>query len=140
LASDLEEEYKEYGLCPMFDGLYPDEDDQLEEEEPTDSIADYEEDGIADEVVDEDFSGEVPNFNGENGDYVDFLNVEDILNSPNSDVGEYYADEENYMSIKETIADPFLSIFMARGRQKKQEKYDKSEELPSGVWGFHDKY
>jgi hypothetical protein len=34
LASDLEEEYEEYGLHPMFGGLYPDEDDQLEEEEP----------------------------------------------------------------------------------------------------------
>ena len=56
LASDLEEEYEEYGLHPMFDGLYPNEDNQLEEEEPTDDIADYEEDDIADyEVVDEDF-------------------------------------------------------------------------------------
>jgi hypothetical protein len=33
LASDQEEEYKEYGLRPMFDGLYPEEDDQLEEGE-----------------------------------------------------------------------------------------------------------
>jgi hypothetical protein len=40
LASDLEEEYEEYGLHPMFSGLYPKEDDKLEDEEPTDSIAD----------------------------------------------------------------------------------------------------
>jgi hypothetical protein len=80
LASDLEEEYEEYGSRPMFDDLYPDEDDQLEEKEPTDDIADYEEDDIANyEVVDEDFSGEVPNFNGQESDYVDFLGVEDIL-------------------------------------------------------------
>jgi hypothetical protein len=39
----------------MFSGLYPDEDDQLEDEEPTDDIADYGEDDIADdEKVDED--------------------------------------------------------------------------------------
>jgi hypothetical protein len=83
LASDLEEEYEEYGLHPMFSGLYPDADDQLEDEEPTDDIADYEEDDIADdEDVDEDFPGELPNFNGEAIDYVDFLDIEDILNSP----------------------------------------------------------
>ena len=43
LASNLEEEYEEYGLHPIFGSLYPDEDDQLEEEEPTYDIADYEE-------------------------------------------------------------------------------------------------
>ena len=61
LASDLKEEYKE--------------DDQLEEEELTDNIADYEE-------VDKDLSGEVPNFNDEEVDYVDFLGIEDILLQP----------------------------------------------------------
>jgi hypothetical protein len=43
LTSDLEEEYEEYGLHPMFSGLYPDEDDQLEDEKPTDDVVDYEE-------------------------------------------------------------------------------------------------
>jgi hypothetical protein len=44
----------------MFSGLYPNEDDQLEDEKPTDGIADYEEDDIADdEDVDEDLPGEV---------------------------------------------------------------------------------
>ena len=76
LASNLKEEYEEYELHPMFDGLYPSEDEQLEEEELMDDIADYEEDDIVDEVVDEDFSGKVPNFNGEDGDYVDFHGVE----------------------------------------------------------------
>jgi hypothetical protein len=57
---NLEEEYEEYGLHPMFSGLYPNEDDQLEDEKPTDGIADYEEDDIADdEDVDEDLPGEV---------------------------------------------------------------------------------
>jgi hypothetical protein len=123
LASDLEEEYEEYGLHPMFGGLYLEEDDQLEEgeheeddqweeEESTNDIADYEE-------VDECLSGEVPNYNEEEVDYVDFLSVEDILNSPNNDYGEFYAYEENYMFTCETTADPFLSIFMARGREKK---------------------
>jgi hypothetical protein len=46
LASDLGEEYEEYGLHPMFSGLYPEEDDQLEDEEPMDDIANYEEDDI----------------------------------------------------------------------------------------------
>ena len=79
----------------MFSGLYPDEDDQLEDEEPTDDIADYEEDDIAnDEDVDEDLPGEVPNFNGEDVDDVDFLGIDDILNSPHGDYGEFYTDEE----------------------------------------------
>jgi hypothetical protein len=42
MASDLEEEFKEYGLHPIFNGLYPDEDGQLEDEEPMDGIVDEE--------------------------------------------------------------------------------------------------
>jgi hypothetical protein len=99
----------------MFGGLYPDEDDQLEDEEPMDDITDYEEDDVA---FDEDLSGEVPNFNGEKVDYVDFLGVKDILNSPHDDYGEFYADEKNYVFTRETMANPFLSIFMAHGREK----------------------
>jgi hypothetical protein len=119
LATDLEEEYEEYGLHPIFGSLYPKKDDQLEDEEPTDDITNYEENDIADyEEGDEEFSGEVPNFNGEEGDYVDFLSVEDILNSPNEDYGEFYADEKNYMFTRETMAHPFLSIFMACEREK----------------------
>jgi hypothetical protein len=89
-------------------------------------IAEYEE-------VDEGLSGEVSNYNEEEVEYVDFLGVEDILNSPNHDVDEFYTDEENYMFIREVTADPFLSIFMARGREKEQEKCGKFEELTSGV-------
>ena len=37
------------------------------------------------------------------------------------------------MFIRETTANPFLSIFMARRRENEQQKYGKSEELPSGV-------
>ena len=63
-----------------------------------DDIANYEEDDIAnDEDVDEDLPGEVPNFNGEDVDYVDFLGIDNILNSSHDDYGEFYADEENYM-------------------------------------------
>ena len=94
LASDLEEEYEEYGLHPMFSCLYPNEDDQREEKEATGDIADYEE-------VDEGLSDEVPNYNEEEVMYVDFLGVEDILNSPNNDLGEFYLDEENYMFTRE---------------------------------------
>jgi hypothetical protein len=97
----------------------------LEDGESTDDITNCEEDDIADykEV-----------------EYVDFLGVEDILNSPNNNVGEFYTDEENYMFIREVTVDPFMSIFMARGKEKEQEKYGKSEELTSGVWGVHDRH
>jgi hypothetical protein len=78
LASDLKEEHEKYGLHPMFNGLNPEEDDQWEEEEPTNEIADYEE-------IDEDLLGEMPNYSEEAVDYIDFLGVEDILNSPNND-------------------------------------------------------
>jgi hypothetical protein len=67
------------------------------------------------------------------GVHINFLGVEDILNSPNNDVDKFYTDEENYMFIREVTADSFMSIFMARGREKEQEKYGKSEELTSGV-------
>ena len=111
LATNLEEEYEVYGLHPIFGDFYPKKDDQLEDEEPTDDIADY-------EKGDEEFLGEVPNFNGEEGDYVDFLGVEDILNSPNEDYGELYVDEKNYTFTRETMAHTFLSIFMACESEK----------------------
>ena len=112
----------------MFGDLYPEEDDQGKEEEPTDNIADY-------EVVDEGLLGELPNYNEEEVENVDFLGVEDILNYPNNDLVEFYADEKNYMFTRETMANPFLSIFMARGREKEQEKYGngKVKYLPSDV-------
>jgi hypothetical protein len=43
----------------------------------------------------------VPNFNGEESDYVDFHGVEDILNYPNEDYGEFYVAEKNYMFTRE---------------------------------------
>jgi hypothetical protein len=101
LTSDLEEEYEEYGLHPMFSGLYPDEDDQLEDEKPTDDVVDYEE-------VDEGLLGEVSNYNEEEVEYVDFLGVEDILNSHNNDVDEFYTDDENYMCTRESVVAPRL--------------------------------
>jgi hypothetical protein len=119
LASNPEEEYEEYGLHPMFSGLYPEEDDQLEDEEPTDGIADED-----DQLEDEEPMDDIANYEEDDiadykeVEYVDFLGVEDILNSPNNDVEEFYTDEENYMFIREVIADPFKSIFMASGREK----------------------
>ena len=103
------------------------------DEEPRDNIADYEE-------VDEGLSGEVSNYNEEEVEYVDFLSVEDILNSPNNDVDEFYTDGENYMFIREVTIDPFLSIFIACGREKEREKYCKSKVLSSGEWDFHDRH
>jgi hypothetical protein len=110
----------------MFGGLYLDEDDQLGDEEPTGDIADYED-------VDESLSGEVSNYNEEEVEYIDFLGLKDILNSLDNDVDEFYTDEKTYMFTREVMVDPFLSIFMARGKEKEQEKYGKFEELTSDV-------
>ena len=82
----------------------------------------------------------MPNFYGKDVDYVDFLGIENILNSPQKDYGEFYADEENYMFTRESVADPFLSIFMAHGGEKEQQKNGKPGVLPSGVWAFQDKH
>jgi hypothetical protein len=133
LASVIEEEHEEDKFFPMFGGLYPNEDNQLGHEEPTDDIDEYEE-------VDEGLSGDVSNYNEEEVEYIDFLGVEDILDSPNNDVDEFYTDEENYMFIREVSTDPFFSIFMARGREKEQKRYGKLEELTSSVLGFHDRH
>jgi hypothetical protein len=138
LASNLEEEYEEYGLHPIFSGLYPDEDDQREEEEPTNNIANSEEDYIAnDEDVGEDLSREVPNFNGKDVDYIDFLGIDNILNSPHDDYAEFYAGEENYMFTRESMVNLFFGIFMACGREKEQQKRGKSEILTRGVHDRH---
>ena len=80
------------------------------------------------------------NYNEKEVEYVDFLNVEDILNSPTNDVDEFYTDEKNYMFIREVTVDLLLSIFVACRREKEQGIYGKSEEWPSGVLGFHDKH
>jgi hypothetical protein len=49
----------------MFSGLYPDKDDQLEDKEPMDDIADYEEDDITDdEDVDEDVTTDAVRLSG----------------------------------------------------------------------------
>ena len=140
LSSDLKEEYEEYELHPMFSGLYPNEDNQLKDEEPTDGIADEEyqlEDGEPTDDIADYKEDDIANY--KEVEYVDFLGVEDILNSPNND-DEFYTNEENYMFVREVTVDPFMSIFMARGREKEQEKYGKSEELTSGVWGIHDRH
>jgi hypothetical protein len=49
----------------------------------------------------------VSNYN-EEVEYVDFLGVEDILNSHNNDVDEFYTDDENYMYTRESVVAPRL--------------------------------
>jgi hypothetical protein len=79
---------------------------------PTEDVAEYYEE-------DEDLPSELPNFSDEELGYVDFLGVDDILSdSHNNDCDESYTDEKNYIFTKETTANPFLSIFMAHGREK----------------------
>jgi hypothetical protein len=112
LASNLDEEYKEDGFSPIFDELYPKKDDPLKEEEPTDDVTKYYKE-------DEDLPGEVPNYSDEELDYIDFLGVDNIFSdSHNNNCDEFYADDENYMFTRETTIDLFLSIFMAREREK----------------------
>jgi hypothetical protein len=105
-----------------------DEDGQLEDEEPMDGIVDEEyplEDGDpTDDIIDceEDDIADYKKV-----EYVDFLGVEDILNSPNNDVDEFYIDEENYMFIREVTVDPFMSIFMACGRERNKKNMASSK-------------
>ena len=129
---------EEYGLHPIFSGLCPNEDDQLEDEEPMDEIANYEEDNITD---DEDLPGKVPNFNGEDVDYVDFLGIDNILNSAHDDYGGFYVDEENYMYTRESIVDPFLSVFIVHGREKERQRMANQKyyqvvcgAFPTNIW------
>jgi hypothetical protein len=109
-------------LHPIFSGLYPHEDGQLEDKEPTDDIIHEEyplEDGEPTDDITDFEVDDIADY--KEVEYVDFLGVEDILNSPNNDVDEFYMDEENYMFIREVTADPFISIFMARGKENEQE-------------------
>jgi hypothetical protein len=106
-------------LHPIFNGFYPNEDGQLEYEEPTDDIVDEEyplEDGEPTDVITNCEEDDIADY--KEVEYVDFFGVEDILNSLNNDVDEFYMDEENYMFIREVTAYPFMSIFMACGREK----------------------
>ena len=132
------------GFFFMFGGFYPDEDDQLGDEEPMDDIAKDEEYDIAEyEEVDEGISGvsgDVSNYNEEEVEYVDFLGVEDILNSPTNDVDKFYTDEKNYMFTRKSVVDPFLSVLMAHKREKERQMSGKFEVLPSGVWSVHDRH
>ena len=104
----------------------------MKEEEPIDDVTEYYE-------KDEDLPAEVPNYSDEELGYVDFFGVDDILSdSHNNNCDEFYAGEENYMFTREIMVDSFLSIFMAR--EKEREKNGKTEVLPSGVWDFHDNH
>jgi hypothetical protein len=61
----------------------------------------------------------VPNFNDEELGYVDFLSIDDILSDfHNNDYDEFYTDEETYIFTRERMTDPFLSIFVACGKEK----------------------
>jgi hypothetical protein len=112
LASVLEEEHGEDGFFPMFGGLYPGEDEQLEGEEPTYDIAKYEE-------VDEGLSGDVFNYSEKEVEYIDFIGVDAILsNSSNHVCDEIYMAEGNVLSKGDGIIASYLKIFMAYGKDK----------------------
>jgi hypothetical protein len=87
-------------------------------------------------VVDKSSEDKIRDFNVEIIDYVDFLGIDKILFNFHNNDG-FSAVGNNYMFKREVLADPFLGIFMARGKETEQEKYGKSEVLPSSVWGWH---
>jgi hypothetical protein len=60
-----------------------------------------------------------------------------LSDSHDNDCDEFIVYEENYMFTRETTTNPFLSIFMARGRERKREK---PRILPSGVRHLHDNH
>ena len=95
-------------------------------------------DGIADyNEVDDDLPSGVPNFNDKEICYVDFLGVDDILsNSHNNDCDEFYVVKENHMFTRQTTTNPFLSIFMAYGREKVRGKRSKPHVSQGGIWAF----
>jgi hypothetical protein len=73
--------------------------------------------------------------------YVDFIGVEAIFsNSSNQICDKIYMAEGNVLSKGDRVVASYLRIFMAYGKDKALEKNDKSEVLPRGVWGFHDKH
>jgi hypothetical protein len=114
--------------------MYAEGDGLWEEERPTDDIAEYYEE-------DEDLPDEVPNFDDEDLGYVDFLGIDDILlDYHNNDSNEFYADEENYMFTSEATTNPFLSIFMACGREKGQGKHGKPKVLQGEVWDLQNNH
>jgi hypothetical protein len=83
-------------------------------------------------VIDKSFEDKICDFNVKIIDYVDFLGIDNILfNFYNND--GFCAVGKNYMFTREVIVDPFLSIFMTRGKEKELERNDKFEVLPSGV-------
>jgi hypothetical protein len=83
----------------------------------------------------------VPNFDDEDLGYVDFLDIDDILlDYHNNDSNEFYADEENYMFTSEITTNPFLSIFMACGREKEQGKQGKPKVLQGEVWDLQNNH
>jgi hypothetical protein len=130
LLLDLEGEYEEDGFPPMSGGLYPKEDDPLEEVGPMDGLTEgeyeedrfppmfcglypeeddlWEEEGPTDSItdynaVDDNLPSGVHSFNDEELGYVDFHGVDNILsNSHNDDCDEFYTGEENYMFTRDT--------------------------------------
>jgi hypothetical protein len=44
------------------------------------------------------------------------------------------------MFTRDSVVDPFLSVFMACGREKERQKNGESKVLPSSVWVVHDRH
>jgi hypothetical protein len=119
---------------PIYD-IYPDEEESLEEVNLSDSLAILYEDYVH-YMVDKGSKDKYSDFNVEIIDYIDFLGIDNILFNFHNNDG-FGVVGNNYMFKREVPADSFLGIFMARGKEKEQEKYGKSKVLPSGVWGRH---
>ena len=96
LSFNLEEEYEEDRSFPIFDGLYPEEDDPLEKEEPTKDVTEYYEE-------DKDLLGELPNFSDEELGYVYFLGVDILFDSHSNDCDEFYRSEEHTSELQSLV-------------------------------------
>jgi hypothetical protein len=72
--------------------------------------------------------------------YIDFIGIDAILSSYFSqNCVKIYMVKKAFLSKIERVFVSSLGIFMACGKNKAQEKHDKSTQK-RGVWGFHDKH
>jgi hypothetical protein len=95
--------------------IFHEEEEPLGEVNLSDSLAILY-DNFVHYVVDKSFEDKICDFNVEIIDYVDFLGIDNILFNFHNNDG-FGAVGNNYMFKREVPADPFLGIFMARGKE-----------------------
>ena len=112
---ELGKQVEEVNLLASI-AIFHEEEEPLEEVNLSDSLAILY-DNFVHYVVDKSSEDKISDFNVKITDYVDFLGIYNILfNFHNYD--GFSAVGKNYMFTRELLADPFLGIFMAHGREK----------------------